>query len=314
MNDRVSFLSIAAVVVWLGGCSGMTTSSPAVVPQVSQGFGRTSSAHRNNVKSWMDPRAVSQKLLYVSDSSTGQIHVYVYPGLTLAGLLTPLGIPAGECTDGGGNVWIADYLNSDVVEFAHGGTTQVNVLSTGYMTGPVSCAIDLKNGDLAVAGDFIPGAMIFHNAEGAGTVLTDPNIDGTRYLGYDNRGNLFVDGTKSGAFAFAELPAGSNTFTDIALDVTPAAPGNVQWDGKYVSVGDLGANIYQTQGSNVVGTTTLSGAGCIRQFYIVPKKTKVIAPDGCNANADVYFYPGGGSPIKTLTGSLHTPFGAVLSQ
>ena len=39
----------------------------------------------------------------------------------------------------------------------------------------------------------------------------------------------------------------------------------------------------------------------------------MVAPDRCDVDADVYLYPSGGTPIKTVTGGLQQPFGAVLS-
>ncbi|MGA8575223.1 MAG: hypothetical protein WB609_05960 [Candidatus Cybelea sp.] len=165
-----------------------------------------------------------------------------------------------------------------------------------------------KNGDLAVVtGD---GVAVFHNADGPSTLYGDANFASAQYAGYDNNGNLFVDGYGFGSnppFEFAELPAGSNSFTDITLSVTPNSPGNVQWDGTYVAVGDLGSNIYQTQGSTVVNTIVLSGTRCVRGFFIVSRKKRVVAPDACNISANVFHHPSGGSPFRTLTGDLQGP-------
>ena len=78
------------------------------------------------------------------------------------------------------------------------------------------------------------------------------------FLGYDKTGNLFVDGYDSSyKFHYAELPAGGSSFTDITLSQTPVGSGNVQWDGKYMAVGDTASTIYQTQGGTVVSSTTL---------------------------------------------------------
>lgn len=121
--------------------------------------------------------------------------------------------------------------------------------------------------------------------------------------GYDN----------ANGFHYAELPAGSSTFTDITLSTVPSGIGNVQWDGTYMDVGDTSSNIYRMQGSAVVSTVTLSTT-CLAQFYILPSDKKMIAADPCNVDADVYSYPAGGSPIKTVTGDLQHPVGAVVSR
>jgi glucose/arabinose dehydrogenase len=275
-------------------------------PLVAEGARR-----RSHGKSWMDPAAKSNKLLYISDFGGPDVEVFTYPYLRLAGVLTGFTEPRGECTDPSGYVWIVDQAKGEVFEYAHGGTTPVNVLST---PDPWGCATNPTNGDLAVSYASAGQIEIFHNAAGSGTVVTDPNFAGTLFLGYDKAGNLFVDGYDSSRkFHYAELPAGGSSFTDITLSQTPGGEGNVQWDGKYMAVGDTGSTIYQTQGATVVSSTTL-GNRCVEQFFIVPSKKKVIAPDACDANAGVFAYPAGGSPLQTISGGLFIPEGAVLSQ
>jgi glucose/arabinose dehydrogenase len=276
-------------------------------PLVAEGAAR----RRSHGKSWMDPAAKSNKLLYISDFGGPDVEVFTYPYLRLAGVLTGFTEPRGECTDPSGYVWIVDQAKGEVFEYAHGGTTPVNVLST---PDPWGCATNPTNGDLAVSYASAGQIEIFHNAAGSGTVVTDPNFAGTLFLGYDKAGNLFVDGYDSSSkFHYAELPAGGSSFTDITLSQTPGGEGNVQWDGKYMAVGDTGSTIYQTQGATVVSSTTL-GNRCVEQFFIVPSKKKVIAPDACDANAGVFAYPAGGSPLQTISGGLFIPEGAVLSQ
>lgn len=265
----------------------------------------------NHGKSWMDPSAKGQKLLYISDFGAADVVVYTYPYLRLAGVLTGFTELRGECTDPSGYVWITDQSKGKVFEYAHGGTTPVNTL---LAPDPLGCATSPVSGDLAVSYGSLGQIEIFHNAAGSAITVTDSNFAGTYFLGYDPSGNLFVDGyDQSGHFHYAELPVGSTTFTDITLNQTPAGAGNVQWDGKYMAIGDTGTTIYQTQGSTVVSSTTL-GLGCVSQFYIVPSKRKVIAPDTCEGEAGVFAYPAGGSPLQTITGGVLAPYGAVLSK
>lgn len=270
-----------------------------------------SGRRHNHGKSWMDPAAKKNKLLYISDFGAADVAVFTYPYLRLAGVLTGFDELRGECTDPSGYVWITDQAKGQVFEYAHGGSAPVNVLSA---PDPIGCAASPTNGDLAVSYGSAGQVEIYHNAAGSGTTVSDPNFAGTLFLGYDKTGNLFVDGyDSSGNFHYAELPAGGSSFTDITLSQTPAGPGNVQWDGKYMAVGDSGATIYQTQGSTVVSSTTL-GNRCVEQFFILPSKRKVIAPDACDGNAGIFDYPAGGSPLQTISGGLLIPYGAVLSQ
>ena len=298
-------ISAFAALAVLGACSA-NSQLASTTPQQS-----LAERPRSHGKSWMDPAAKSLKLLYISDFLNADVEVFTYPYLRLAGVLTGFRELRGECTDPSGYVWIVDQSLGEVFEYAHGGTTPVNILSA---PDPWGCATSPINGDLAVSYASAGQIEIFHNAAGSGTPVTDSNFAGTLFLGYDKAGNLFVDGyDSSNRFHYAELPAGGSSFTDISLSQTPAGEGNVQWDGTYMAVGDSGSTIYQTQGSTVVSSTTL-GNRCVEQFYIVQSKHKVIAPDACDADAGIFRYPAGGSPLQTISGGLAVPYGAVLSK
>jgi glucose/arabinose dehydrogenase len=297
----------------LAACSSQLASTTPQQPGANPQMSGTAPAARprGHEKSWMDPAARSHKLLYISDFGSADVEVFTYPYLRLAGVLTGFNEVRGECTDPSGYVWITDQAKGEVFEYAHGGTAPVNVLTA---PDPIGCATSPTGGDLAVSNLSAGQIEIYPNAAGSGTVVADPNFARTSFLGYDKAGNLFVDGyDSSGNFHYAELPSGGSSFTDITLSQTPAGAGNVQWDGTYIAIGDTGGTIYQTQGSTVVSSTTLGTEGCVSQFYIVPSKHKVIAPD-CEGNAGIYAYPAGGSPLQIISGGLLIPFGAVLSQ
>ena len=93
-----------------------------------------------------------------------------------------------------------------------------------------------------------------------------------RFCGYDSNGNLFVDGVNdSSAFVLAELPKGSGSFTNIDFTQKIEWPGGVQWDGKFIAVGDTDTGtIYRTNAAGTVkGSTQLSGSNYVNQFWIV---------------------------------------------
>jgi hypothetical protein len=92
----------------------------------------------------------------------------------------------------------------------------------------------------------------------------------------------------------------------------------MQWDGKGLAFGP-GAQptIYQIglkkSGGSITGSTALTGAGDVWQFWIDGKR--IIAPTyGGSLGAVVgYFkYPAGGSATKTITG-FSQPDGAAVS-
>jgi hypothetical protein len=309
-----------ALVVGLAGCAGQQAGPGGLIPQAA---GRaplqiaaksTQLGRSSHGKSWMQPDAISRTLLYVSDTSAHYVEVYTYPGLKYVGRLTGFAWPAGECVDKAGNVWIAD-AGGAMYEYAHGGTSPINTITTDMYI-PSGCAINPKNGDLAVTNGNVQ-VLIFPGGSGSPNAYRDFNFSQTTSLSYDHQNNLFVDGLdNSGMFHYAELPAGGEAFTDIALNGFPignSSPGGVRWDGSYIAISDSYHTIYRTQGSNVVGTTSLS-ATCVFGFYIVPSRT-IVAPDQCSKNlVGTYAYPAGGSPIKTIGSGLATPYDAVLSR
>ncbi len=276
----------------------------------------------------MTPDAKSHDLMYASSLGTDDVYVYTYPKGKLVGTLTGFGGPQGMCVDAKGDVFIVDNANSDIVEYAHGGKKPIATLSdAGYY--PWDCSVDATTGNLAVANIYSasgPGDIaIYANAQGSPTSYSDPSLAYIYFCGYDNAGNLYLDGLYAGnySFAFAELPVGSAAFTNIPVTQSFEQPGGVQWDGKYVAVGDEEAGvIYQIDGTGgtVEGSTTLSGAEQVYQFWIPTAKkgkkenqaSKVLAPSQDNNEAGIWKYPAGGLPIKTVTDQY--AFGVTLSR
>ena len=112
--------------------------------------------------------------------------------------------------------------------------------------------------------------MIFKNASGSGTVYATPLVE-EYFDGYDNQGNLFVDGfNSSGYFELVELPNGSTKFQAITPSNTVEFPGSVQWDGTYLIVTDQATNSmyqYTINGTKATleGTVSLSGSATARR-------------------------------------------------
>lgn len=316
---------VLTLVAALAGCTGQQAGPGGLVPRSAgpASLPLTKSTqpglHANHGKSWMMPVPTSSSLLYVTDTFAKAVDVYTYPGLKVAGQLTGFAWPEGECADKAGNVYIAD-VGGAVYEYPHGSINRINTI-TSDMYQPAGCTINPKNGDLAVANGNVEVIVFSGGPSGFPTAYRDFNFSQTNALAYDNQGNLFVDGyDQSKLFHYAELPKGAEAFTDITLNGFNSAngAGGVQWDGAYITVGDAGQYIYRTQGANVVGATLLSGASCVFAYYVKPSKlpgTHVIAPDQCGTNlVGVYPYAAGGSPTKSITSGLVTPYGAVLSR
>jgi DNA-binding beta-propeller fold protein YncE len=302
-----TFIVISALAAFMQGCgSKAPVSIPNVVPQ--RQFSARSTA--------------AGDLLYVSDTDTSDVYVFSYPKGTLQATITGLLDPAGECVDAAGNVFVTNTGASNVLEFAHGGTTPIATLDdSGYF--PVGCSVDPTTGNLAVTNFSTSGSaqgdvVIYKRAKGHPTGnYTDPNIGEMLLCSYDGAGDLFVDGlTQGSAFALAELRKGTKKLRDITLDRTIQSAGGIQWDGKFLAVEDQATSvIYQfsiggAHGTKV-GSTAMRGAVQVFQFWI--EGSKVIGPDAAQGNVGIWRYPAGGKPRKII-GGVYVPLGAVVSK
>ncbi|HEV3194808.1 MAG TPA: hypothetical protein VGZ06_01620 [Candidatus Cybelea sp.] len=323
---------VCAAAVALAGCGGNVAQSrlePTALQReagVNAFIGKGASPmvpRRDSGPSQMAPNARSNDLLYVSDAESNDVTVYAYPKGTLVGTLRGFSEPQGECSDKHGNVWIVNTETGNLIEYAHGGTTPIAIVSdTGY--DPAGCAIDPTTGNLAVANIASTtqgnqgNVAIFAVGQGSPIYYTPANIARDYFCGYDANGNLYVDGQSgpNSGFGFAELRHGSAVFTSITLDRNIAFPGAVQWDGRHVAIGDQSTSvIYEVKvsGSNgkVVQTTTLGDASDVIQFW--KQGLRVVAADSGLAFVGFWKYPAGGSPTKKITDEVFKPVGATVS-
>jgi hypothetical protein len=314
----------------LGGTTGPAAPAGLAVP--SSGAVRGGGIMRpDRGKSWMLPSEASCAyngklppcgLLYVSNYYDDD--VLVFQRGKLSGTLTGFDGPDGLCHDFPGNVWIVNNLGQDIVEYAHGGTTQVKTLSDPGEY-PLGCAVESGTGEIAVTNIFTLGSgqgsvAIYHNASGPPTILTGPNIYYVYFCAFDDERNLYIDGfDTSGHFEFAELPRGKLKFKNIALNGTIYRPGAIQWDGTYIVVGDqmyqdqVESAAYQTTGvgGQIVGTTVFSGAQDVVGFDI--RDTSIIGPDANLNIVGLYPYPSEARPRSSVTSSIPTAPRSALS-
>ncbi|MGP8101148.1 MAG: YncE family protein [Candidatus Cybelea sp.] len=279
---------------------------------------RPSAQRRIKPGSWIAPDAKSKKLLYVSSALTDDVYVYSYSNQKLVGTLTGFKQPYGLCAGKTGDVWIVDDGAQQIVEYKHGGTSPIATLSDSGEY-PEGCSVDPATGNLAVRNFYSTSGngsvSIYAHASGEPQTYSDPSIANFRFCGYDDKGNLFADGANnSSEFAFAELRKGGSGLTGITMQQKIEWPGGVQWDGKYVAVGDTDADIiYRTDGAGgkVKGSATLGNSDYVNQFWIAGKTVVAPSQDG-NAGVGIYAYPAGGAPSKTI--SVEEPFGAAVSN
>ncbi|MGC1381732.1 MAG: hypothetical protein WA814_12000 [Candidatus Baltobacteraceae bacterium] len=298
-------------------------------------------AQINHDPSWMLPEAKNEELLYVANYYTNVVRVYSYPAGKLVGsLTTDIYVPDGVCVDKQNDVWIVDNAEASggahLVEYEHGGTKPIATLDDNLEYSE-TCSVDPTTGTLAVTNysDYAngPGSVsIYAHAKGSPKIYVDSKITTMYFCGYDPNGNLFLDGISTdGHFQLAEIAKGKNTFTNIALKGgTIYYPGQVQWDGKHLAVGDQEAGstishytysaIYQTTGAGgkIVGETPLDNSLDVAGFWIAGNT--VVAPNApelaSQSGGNVYFYkyPSGGKPTKNLKHGFSNPLGLAISQ
>ncbi len=307
--------------------------SSGVLPNVK------STARAPGGDSWVLPAAKKDDLLYISDLEAQAVDIYSYKGHQLVGSITGFFNPEGLCVDQAGDVYVTNdtsYGVHQISEYAHGSTTLLRTLNDpdGRVNG---CSVDPKTGDLAVANlwgasDHEGNVAVYKNASGTPTPYSNPNIYYYYFCGYDDRGNLFVDGETYGSvFGLGELTKGGNTLGFVSIDQTIYLPGGVQWDGKYLAVGDQVAvkhnftsTIYDFAISGSEGTTVntmvLTGSNQVSQFWIPFVDTRgkhgegklLIGPNQDGGDTLIWDYPSGGNPIQTISGE-DDPIGATVS-
>lgn len=314
----------------LTGCEGSTRPPPlpqsgaqsAAAPFAGTPYGAAERSRPTLVRpgdsgpSWMAPEAASDDLLYVSNVQN--VTVYSFPRGRHVGTLNGFYRPLGECTDSADDVFIANQ--NTVVEYKHGGKKPIRTLTlSGYA--PISCASDPTTGNLAVTWDagFSSGYVaIYQHGSGTPKLYNNGNML-FRFCGYDDKGNLFVDGaTYDGqVFQFAELPKNGTSMTTISLNQSVGFGAAVQWDGRYVTVQDSNVSkIYRfaISGSTGVlkGTVDLGNAQGLYQTWIDGKK--VVGADILSNTVWYWKYPAGGAAIKSITKQVLAPYGVTISK
>jgi hypothetical protein len=213
------------------------------------------------------------------------------------------------CSDAHGHVFIpADGV---VFEYAHGGKIPIATLH-GISYPNHGCAGDPKTGNLAVITDLSYAKCtieIYKAAKGKPVAHSDPRFQRCDYPTYDDRGNLFFDGSGQKGSALTELPAGSSKFINISLSESIPNIFFMQSDGEDIAIQarelgsqDLPVVIFRT---HVVGTKGTVVAK-IRfqkwtrdewQFWI--QGDEIVAQSGTN-ELGIWKYPQGGKLLESF--------------
>ena len=310
-------LIIGVVGISFAGCGGLQAplGGPGATSQLS-----TNLARANHNGSWMLPEAKGEDLIYAYNTDAGDVYVISYPKGKLVGTITNLDTPQGACVDNSGNVWIANYSNNALIEYAHGGTEPIATLQEGGNAEPQACSIDPTSGDMAVTNRYPTAVAVFKNATGSPTMYT---LDGFSYWGtcaYDAAGNLFANDWANSK-AIAELPSGASDLQQIPLK-KPFLSYGMQWDGEYLAMRRLPRGLFvgptvidRVQVSNSVGSivaeTSLDNRDnrqpdLVAELFIDgstiigPQRFRGTGSDPRRTSLDIWSYPAGGKRLKGL--------------
>lgn len=214
--DRYMLGIIAALA--FAGCGGSQVAPTGVV---SQSLGNQSAA--------LAKQSRTGALMYVAGLEAS--YVLTYPQGKLVGAIDQGA--NGACSDSSGNVYL---VGNSVSEYSHGATKPSRTLTLS--SPPYSCSVNPVSGDLAVTLPEVGEVAVFSNTSGNPTIY-DSQIPDAQWCGYDDAGNLFVDGdAQSARIAFAELAANGNAFSALTFSnpYSVAYPRQVQWDGHHMTV------------------------------------------------------------------------------
>jgi hypothetical protein len=332
--SRYALTSCVAAAMF-AGCGG---SQPPIGASDAMPLTSAIATHADRSKAWMLPEATAKNsvLLYVAEMHGG-VFVYDYKSGKRVGTLTGLHGPAGECVDARGDVYVTEYGNGEVAEYAHGGTSAIKKWTTSGTA--FGCSVD-KTNDLAVADSYTnsgPGQIeIFPKGGSKGRTYADPKVCYDMWPpGYDENGDLIVECAKNGV-AIAALLHGTSRMVTLSYDASIHQPGGVMWDGKYIALTDENANNSGPGHQTGIEQATLSGrtltkvgetvlgdscnntyAEILAPFIVGKKNTPVNTRQGtaviganlaCNGSVGVWHYPKGDDPFREIgkSGSGYT--------
>jgi hypothetical protein len=295
--------AFGAAVMLLAGCGGVAVSPAA---------GTTAQFHET--RSWMLPEAQREDLLYADtgDGSVHNLYVLSYPKGKLVGTISEpdAAYQQGLCSDAKGDVFVTtlsnNYYGGAIYEYAHGRTKPTQILKE-WGVWPWGCGVDPTTGDLAVASinldSLASWVEVYQGATGDPKDYYDNEIINYTFVSYDDKGNLFVDGSGPGYVEFGELPKGSGALMNVNLDKNINCCGQVQWDGKHITIEDQQAGaIYRLKFSGstgtVIGTTRLKQSSDDSVQSWIQSNVVIQPNDGA---IQTWRYPRGGNPTATIS-------------
>ena len=222
------------------------------------------------------------------------------------------GYADAACVDSGGNVYIT-FSYGSIVEYPHGGSDPIGSSYTGGAA--EGCTVDPMTGNVAVANPsgssptFGHGFVwVWNKPTGGYHYYSSRNFKEPIWCGYDNSGNLFIEGYSWHAgkrnLRLFELPRGGASLKNVAISVTGGATG-VQYDGKClrseraitsISCGSKAPKPRSLEQPRLTGWSA-------RSYFVVVKGRRQgrQAVSTTGSEIGLFDYPAGGDATKTIT-------------
>jgi WD40 repeat protein len=296
-----SLIAVLATGILLAGCAGPTE-------RIAPASEREQPAHQR-----------LPELLYISETKNVLAFNYArgYIGklaLTIPGFEDPNGL----CSGSDSGLWVTDRVSRKIYKYAYGSTLILETIHEVGKEQPTACAVDDKNGNLAVANiSGRSGAVrIFKVIDHRGTAFKLGQLDAPTAVGYDNQGNLFATSTNNGLYeltvggaSFSKLSVSGGTFNEpvgvqeVDPDLLITGLSSNGATGFKVSVSGKSAKIVATIA--LEGTEQLTSVGGGGRYLIVPDS---------GSNTVRIYTTATGSEVSSLSSGLDAPFGAAVDQ
>ena len=293
--------SISAVAVMVSGCSGSQTGMSGALPRTAIDVYGSHAVRPNS----------GQDLLYITGfaNSATALFIYSYPQgqhrKTITGY--PLGTLGGDCADDSGRAYVVNASGSQVLVYAHGGTSPMRILSVDANENS-ACSVDRNTGDLAVFGSKL---LIYPKAKGSPKEYSYPPYTSPVGCDYDNKGDLFIEGVlehkKIGQpwrVTLSELAKGASRLVSITIPSIEETNniGSDRWDGKYLALGNGAGKIYRLAISGgkakSIGAVSLDGSFNVGSIWI--QGGTIAGANDDNRSVMIWNYPKGGEPTKVI--------------
>ena len=221
--------------------------------------------HSITTPSFMNPAAAAKPLIFISDAASAVVDIYLKARKPRkVGQITGFNQPLGLATDSAANLYIADYSNEDVPIYAppYTGSPKLTLVDGGHSPNGVSVS---SQGIVAVT-SFNPGAVSLYaknSTSACATIVDSTNFRYVNYDAFDDKGNLYIDGTSSNENgAIGEVTGGCGAKNITLLTTSNSTP---QADG--IQVNKSGRSPFWTSSTGpFTRTTPLRMAPLVRRL------------------------------------------------